>query len=97
MKSSCIFRINALAQPTPETSLDVKDDFVLKKNHTYTICSLPFVICDPTWDLRGLQKAGGSCRVHDCDCIEENQLAVNDLHVSFCFLQSAMRQSLRRH
>lgn len=65
--------------------MDVKDDFVLKWNHARMIYSLPLVICDLMWDLKGLQRAGGSCRVHDYDCFGDNQLATNYFHVSFCF------------
>lgn len=74
--------------------MDAKVDFLLKWNHTCVICSLLLVISDLTWDLRGLQKAGGSCRAHDYDCFRDNQLVANYLNVSFWFPLLAMRQTL---
>lgn len=53
----------------------------------------PLVICDLMWDLRGLQKAGGSQRANYCDGFRKNQLEEKDFNVSFCF-SSLMKWAL---
>lgn len=53
----------------------------------------PLVICDLMWDLRGLQKAGGSQRANYCDGFSKNQLEEKDFKVSFCF-SSLMKWTL---